>query len=142
MIESAVGAPSITVLRAVLKRLSSIRPQRIAVLTPYVDDLTTSIARSLGEAGFPAIKAAGMGIKANLEIGRVTPAEIVRFAESQLSGINADCLFLSCTNWRAIEAIPVLHTQLGIPIISSNQAAIDIVSEKATPFASRSLCST
>jgi len=135
MIEDEVGATSITVLRAVLKRLNSIRPQRIAVLTPYIEDLTAGIARSLGEAGFSAIKAAGMGIKANLEIGRVTPAEIVQFVESQLSGINPDCLFLSCTNWRAIEAIPALHAQLGISIITSNQAAIDIVSQTVRPSA-------
>jgi len=133
MIEGEVGAPSITVLRAVLKRLSSIRPQRIAVFTPYIDDLTTSIARSLGEAGLPVIKAAGMGIKANLEIGRVAPSEIVRFVESQLSGIDVDCLFLSCTNWHAIDAIEPLQKKLGIPVVSSNQAAIAIIEEHTKP---------
>ena len=105
MIEETTGAKAVTVLRSVLVRLAAIRPHKIAVFTPYIEDLTSSIARSLAEAGFPAIKAAGMGIKANLEIGRVTPEEILRFVESQLAGIDPDCLFLSCTNWRAIETI-------------------------------------
>jgi maleate isomerase len=130
-IEATTGAKAITVLRAVLTRLSSIRPQKIAVLTPYIDDLTISIARSLAEAGYPAIKAAGMGIKANLDIGRVTPEEILRFVESQLSGIDPDCLFLSCTNWRAIETIEALQIKLGIPVISSNQAAIEIIERQS-----------
>ena len=77
------------------------------------------------------MKAAGMGIKANLEIGRVTPEEILRFVESQLSGIDPDCLFLSCTNWRAIETIQHLQKKLGIPIVTSNQAAIEIVEQQA-----------
>jgi maleate isomerase len=111
-------------------RLSSIRPKKIAVLTPYIDDLTRSIASSLSEAGFSIIKAAGMGIRANLEIGRVTPAEILRFADSELSGITPDCLFLSCTNWRAIETIQNLQKELGIPIVTSNQAAIEIVEQQ------------
>jgi maleate isomerase len=105
------------------------------VFTPYIEDLTNSIARSLAEAGFPAIKAAGMDIKANLEIGRVTPEEILRFVESQLSGIGPDCLFLSCTNWRAIETVERLQKKLGIPIVTSNQAAIEIAKQQVkTPL--------
>jgi maleate isomerase len=130
LIEERTGAKAVTVLRAVLMRLSSIRPKKIVVLTPYIDDLTRSIACSLAEAGFSVIKAAGMGIRANLEIGRVTPAEILRFVDSELSGINPDCLFLSCTNWRAIETIQHLQKKLGIPIVTSNQAAIEIVEQQ------------
>jgi maleate isomerase len=131
MIEERTGARAVTVLRAVLMRLSSIQPQKIVVLTPYIDDLTSSISRSLAEAGFPAIKAAGMGIRANLEIGRVTPEEILQFVEAQLTGIDPDCLFLSCTNWRAIETIERLQKKLGIPVVTSNQAAIEIVKQQA-----------
>jgi maleate isomerase len=68
-----------------------------------------------------------MGIRANLDIGRVTPAEIVSFVEDQINGITPDCVFLSCTNWRAIEAIRTLEAKLGVPVISSNQAAINMV---------------
>jgi maleate isomerase len=131
MIEETTGAKAITVLRSVLVRLAAIHPHKIAVFTPYIEDLTGSIARSLAEAGFPVIKAVGMGIKANLEIGRVTPEEILRFVESQLSGIDPDCLFLSCTNWRAIETVECLQKKLGIPIVTSNQAAIEIVEQQA-----------
>jgi maleate isomerase len=123
------GANVITVLDAVLRRLQAIRPAKLAVFTPYVEDLTNSIGRCLNEAGFPVAKTAGMGLVANVEIGRVTPDEIVQFVESQISDTDPDCVFLSCTNWRAIEAIPVLQAQLGIPIISSTQAAIDVISE-------------
>ncbi len=132
LIEKGAGAKVVTVLRAVLTQLRAIRPHNIAVFTPYIQDLTNSIAASLAEAGFPPIKAAGMGIRANLEIGRVTPAEIVAFVESQVAECGADCIFLSCTNWHAIEAIEPLQRKLEIPIISSNQAAIHIVRQAAT----------
>ena len=125
------NAKAITVLRAVLTQLGAIGPRKVAVFTPYIEGLTGSIASSLAEAGFPAIKAAGMGIRSNLDIGRVTPAEIVSFVESQIEGCAADCVFLSCTNWRAIEAIEPLQRRLGIPIVCSNQAAIDMVRQAA-----------
>jgi maleate isomerase len=121
------GAKTVTVLQAVLAGLRSIQSRKIAVFTPYIDDLTAGVARCLAEGGYPAIKAAGMGIRANLDIGRVTPAEIVSFVENQINGIAPDCVFLSCTNWRALEAIQPLEAKLGIPVISSNGAAIEMV---------------
>ena len=127
MIEKGSGAKAVTVLRAVLQQLSGLGPRRLAVFTPYIEDLTNCIASSLAEAGYPPVKAAGMGIRSNLEIGRVTPAEIVNFVESQIQDCAPDCIFLSCTNWRAIEAIDPLRRKLRLPIITSNQAAIDAV---------------
>ena len=52
--------------------------------------------------------------------------------ESQVAGCGADCIVLSCTNWHAIEAIEPLQRKLGIPIISSNQAAIHMVRQAIT----------
>jgi maleate isomerase len=123
-IEKLASARAITVLQAVLSQLGAIAPRKLAVFTPYIPDLTDGVASSLSEAGFPPLIAAGMGIRANLEIGRVTPAEIIDFVESQIEGSAPDCIFLSCTNWRAIEAIEPLHGKLGIPVVSSNQAAL------------------
>lgn len=128
-IAKGANAQALTVLRAVLMDLGRIGPRKVAVFTPYVEDLTNGVAASLAEAGYPAIKAVGMGIRANREIGWVKPAEIVRFVESQIDGCAPDCVFLSCTNWRAVEAIEPLRRKLGIPIVSSNLAAIDAVSQ-------------
>jgi maleate isomerase len=128
MLAKVTGAKAATVLEAVFAKLRSVQPRKLAVFTPYVEDLTASVARSLGEAGFPPIKAAGMGIQANLDIGKVTPAEIVSFVSDQVNGHAPDCIFLSCTNWQAIEATRPLAVKTGVPVISSNQAAIDFVS--------------
>ncbi len=95
------------------------------------------IVRALAEAGHLAMKAAGMGIRANLEIGRVTPAEIVKFVESQICASHPDCIFLSCTNWQAMEAIELLERKLGTPVISSNQAAIDMVRQSGLVISPR-----
>jgi len=111
--------------------LRIIHPQKIAVFTPYLEDLTSSIAKCIAERGYAVVKAVGMGIRENLHIGRVTPAEIISFVESQMEGIAPDCLFLSCTNWRAIEAGELLRQKLGIPIVTSNQAAIETVRQIA-----------
>ena len=126
-IAEETSARGITVLGSVIAQLRSRQPRRLAVFTPYNEDLTRGVAASLAEAGYPPIKALGMGIQSNLDIGRLTPEEIIRFVESQMNGIMADCVFLSCTNLRGVEAIEPLSKKLGIPIMSSNQATIDAV---------------
>jgi maleate isomerase len=122
-IEEATGARTVTVLDAILAELSRLNPRQVAVFTPYIADLTNLVARCVAEAGYRVVQSAGMGIRENLDIGRVTPEEIYSFVESHLTA-DVDCLFLSCTNWRAVEAIELLWRMLGIPIVSSNQAAM------------------
>ena len=130
-IRKGSNAEAVTVLGAVIAQLRGIGARRVAVFTPYLEDLTACIASSLAEAGFPPVKTVGMGILANLEIGKVTPAEIVSFVESHVEGCAPDCIFLSCTNWRAIEAIEPLQRKFKIPVFSSNQAAIHMVRQMA-----------
>lgn len=126
-IEEVTGASAITVIGAVVNRLRSLGARRVAVFTPYSTGITQSVADCIAEAGFEVAKSAGMGIVSNREIGRVLPDEIARFVEREFKGSEADCAFLSCTNWRAVEAREGLRQTLGVPVITSNQACIDEV---------------
>jgi len=128
-IRQGTGARVVTVLSAVIGRIRALHPRKLAVFTPYTGELTGRIAASLAEAGYPPVKAAGMGIVANLEIGRVPTSEIIRFVESQMDGCSPDCIFLSCTNWQSVAAIEPLKARFGVPVLSSNQAAMDAVLE-------------
>jgi maleate isomerase len=41
-----------------------------------------------------------------------------------------DTLFVSCTNFRALEAKPALEAALGISVITSNSAVIDAIEHR------------
>jgi maleate isomerase len=77
-----------------------------------------------------------MGILSNRDIGRVSPDEIVAFVETGIDDAHVDCVFLSCTNWQAIAAIPRLAARLRVPVISSNQAIIEAVRTQLSHFQS------
>ena len=119
--------PGVTVVDSVLRQLRELRARRVAVFTPYVEDLTRSVTDCVIHAGFEVVKAAGMDILVAREIGWVTPDEILAFVQQEFRGVEADCIFLSCTNWRGVEAIPKVRKTLGLPVVSSNQACIDRV---------------
>lgn len=130
-IERQTGSRSLTVVKSVLDQLRLLRPRRVAVFTPYQDALTRSVSQCVTEGGYELVSMAGMGIQDNRDIGRVTPAEITAFVESNMAGIEADCVFLSCTNWRSIDAIEILEERLETPVITSNQATIEAVRKVA-----------
>jgi maleate isomerase len=106
-----------------------VKAGRVAVFTPYAEALTESVAACVRDGGFTVTSARGMGIVENRGIGAVTPEEIVSFVEGAARGDDADCVFLSCTNWQAVAAIPELTRRLGRPVISSNQASIEAVKD-------------
>lgn len=135
-IEQLTGVPALTVVGCVVQQLRMIEPRKVAVFTPYEEELTRTVAQCVVDAGYRLAKTAGMGIRANRDIGRVTPAEIVEFVTAQIGGADADCIFLSCTNWQAVDAIAAVKARFGVPVISSNQATIDAVRDRATAFGS------
>ena len=67
----------------------------------------------------------GLGITENFEISSVEPSRIVAFAKDSLGELDIDLAFVSCTNFRAMESIPALEDALGLPVITSNQAAFE-----------------
>ena len=119
------GAPVVSTNEAVGRAIEQQGRKRIAVLTPYVDELNRAIQAGLERRGLTVVHMAGLGITENFSICNVTPGEIIAFAERELAGLAYDLLFVSCTNFRAVEARPLLMQRLGVPVVTSNQATID-----------------
>ncbi len=80
-----------------------------------------------------------MGTRKKREIGTVMPTEIIQFVESQMTGVKADCLFSSCTNWRAMLTL-ALQARFGISVISSNQATMEAARALGLLTCVRPLC--
>ena len=130
-IEELTGVRALTVVGSVVEQLHAIRPRQVAVFTPYREELTRTVAECVVQAGYQLGTTAGMGILANREIGQVAPDEIVEFVAGRMAGASADCIFLSCTNWQAIDAIAAVKARFGVPVITSNQATIAAVRQAA-----------
>jgi maleate isomerase len=123
------GAPVVSTNQAVGKAIERHGGKRVAVLTPYVDELNRAIRAGLERRGLSVVHIAGLGMTDNFAISNVTPGEILAFAERELDGLAYDLLFVSCTNFRAVEARPLLMQRFGVPVVTSNQATIDATFE-------------
>jgi len=128
------GCPGLGVISSAAQALSLAKSRRVAVITPYNEDLTASVAKALEGEGREIVAAHGMGITVNIELADPTPEEILEFSRSKLAGKSFDTLFVSCTNFRALEAKPTLEKEFGATVITSNSAVLDAIERTlATP---------
>jgi maleate isomerase len=120
------GCPGLGVISAVAEALDRQAARRLAIITPYNEDLTHSVASAVS-AGRDIVCAYGMGIEDNVALADPTPAEIVAFARERLPGKTFDGIFVSCTNFRSYEARAALAEAFSVPVVTSNSAVIDAI---------------
>lgn len=112
------------VISAVSEALDKLSCKRLAVITPYNEDLTQSVAQA-SKGDRELVCAHGMGITNNMALADPTPSDILEFAKDKLADEQFDALFVSCTNFRAVEARESLQQFFGLPVVTSNSAVID-----------------
>jgi maleate isomerase len=119
--------PAMGVISAVTNALARHAFRRLAVITPYNEDLTAAVAAAASAPGREVVAAHGMGITVNVELADPAPEDIVAFARDRLDGARFDGLFVSCTNFRALEAKAQLEQAFGVPVVTSNSAVIEAI---------------
>lgn len=127
-IAEETGAETFSVAASVRRAITARQARRIGVITPYVDSLNDKIRESLEVNGLEVVGIRGLGITENFAIAAVEPDRIVEYAAECFDGRDIDLLFASCTNFRALDAREQIEQALGVPVVTSNQAALEAVS--------------
>ncbi|KUK16637.1 MAG: maleate isomerase [Thermococcaceae archaeon] len=122
-LEKHSGIKTITTSTAVLEALKELGISKVAVATPYIDEVNVKEKQFLEDNGIEVVKIEGLGIVKNTEIGRQEPWVAYNLARRVYTP-QVDGVFISCTNFRTIEIIDALERDLGVPVITSNQASM------------------
>ena len=132
--EAETGVPAITTSGAVLEALRFLKISSLAVATPYVEFINEAEKSWLAAEGFQVKELQG------LELGRDEyerklmgrqPAQIAYALAFQLARSKPDGVFISCTNFAIAPFIETLEADLGIPVVTSNQATLWAALRKA-----------
>ncbi|MEL7239043.1 MAG: Asp/Glu racemase, partial [Planctomycetota bacterium] len=133
-VERAMGAPTVTAAGALVAALDRLSARRIAFASPYVEALNDAAIAFLADQSITTIARADIDATLDNEgQGALTPAEVMELARKACAAAyrQLDALVLSCTDMRSVEAIDDLERELGIPVVSSNQAlmrsALDVL---------------
>lgn len=121
-LRGVLGSRLITAHQATADAIRSHAPSTIAIVTPYVDEETDQVAAAKAAEGYHVVRAAGMRLTDNFDIGQVTVPQLCAFADSHLTGVEFDLLFVACTNLRTAGALRLLEERYGVPVVTSNSA--------------------
>lgn len=121
------GATVVSTNEAVAQTLKESGVTRPAVITAYIPELTEKVVGVLRLRGIDVRQSYGMNIVDPFEIADVTVEQIIRFTQENVDLSGIDGIFISCTNLRGYDAIAALEAWSGLPVISSNQAAVEQV---------------
>jgi len=128
-VETIVGCPCITVVQVAIQEIRQLSARRLLLVTPYVAELNDRLHKTFLDAELPVTNVVGMGLDNDLNIGTVPPREVRRFvvAAARDAIPVPDCIFVSCTTFRAFEVAEDLEQELGIPVITSNRSVFQAI---------------
>lgn len=99
----------------------------IGLVTPYTQEVNAFMVKSMKMFGVNVTVSIGMGISEDRCISKVEPAEILDFIRKNMTKLISDCdaVFISCTNFRALEIREDVEGLLGLKTITSNSSIIN-----------------
>lgn len=125
-LSARTGTACVTTSAAIVAALHALGARRVSVATPYADRLNEHEAQFLADHGFEVLSIAGLGI------GAGGPSEYPRIARTPLDAVAAharaafapgsDALLIACTDFPTLPIVADLEAELGVPVVTSNQA--------------------
>lgn len=112
---------AVTTSGALLEALNHLGLKKIAIATPYNEELTRLLADFLKSAGIEVVKAGYLNSEQDImHIGY----DAVKNMADIVDHPEAEAVFFSCTNLRTFDIITELEQKLGKPVLSANQVTI------------------
>ncbi len=134
-IEELTGRPAITAATAVLEALHAIGARRVAVATPYPDELDAKGAEFLTAHGIEVVNIGGTDLGgarrphnplAASPVSHVglQPPEVAYRLGRKAYVEGAEAVLISGANLPTMDTIATLESDLGVPVVTSGQACI------------------
>lgn len=128
------GVKTITTSTAVIDAMKLLKFKKVAVATPYTDEINEIEKKFIEAHGIAVTRIKGLGYSRPAKayplaskivsgIGLIEPTLTYKLA-MDVDSKEADGIFISCTNLRTIEIIEPLERNAGKPVITSNQASL------------------
>ena len=122
-LQSRTGIPVTTTSTGVVKALSALGIKKIAVATPYPDDVNQAEKVFLEDSGFEVARIKGLEFLEPRLVPQVPPGEMYRLAKEVFSE-DVEGVFISCTGLHVDSIIELLEKDLKRPVITSNQVML------------------
>ncbi len=108
-------------LSALIAACRSLGLSRLAFLSPYVEEVSSTLRAALQAQGIETPVFGSFNEAEEAKVARMAAGSIREAALQLGQAAEAEAVFLSCTNLRTLDVIDDIEAQLGKPVLSSNQ---------------------
>lgn len=116
LIEKNTGIPATTTATALVEAMHEMNISRVALASPYPKWLNERLVSFLAGKGVEVVREKGL----DTECPAFLPPERSKELAREVDCPEADGIFISCTNFRALEGVEELERTLGKPVLTSN----------------------
>lgn len=120
--EARPGVACTTPITAAIAGLKALRAGRIALLTPYVEEVNRMLRRFIEARGIAVPVIGSFNHENDNEVARIAPESIEAAVRELAAYPSVDAVFVSCTSLRVAGLVEALEAELGKPVTSSNHA--------------------
>jgi len=122
-ISAATGVPGSTTTTAVLAACARLGVARLGIASPYVAEVNDQLRSFLSARGLVVSSMRSLDLDSEWAIHSVGREAAYRLARDAHTP-QAEALFIPCTDFEAIDLIEVLERDLGVPVVTANQATM------------------
>lgn len=106
-----------------MRALETLGVRRLVVATSYIDEVTNHLVKYLTDSGFEVAGATGLGFTTIAEMHGVDTPTLVELCErTYAQAPHSDAILLSCGGLFTLDAVPIVETNTGVPLVSSSPA--------------------
>jgi maleate cis-trans isomerase len=124
----ASGIPATTASTAMVKALKEIGAESVATVTPYGEESNKRLVSFLEENGIAVNALSGLGLAPDetedLTVTNSQTATDTYQRVLQINDANVDAVLVTATNLASLETISEMETDVGKPVVSTNQALL------------------
>ncbi len=120
LIKERTGIPATTTSTALVEAMRAMGVSRVAIASPYPKWLNERLITFLDDKGIKTVAEKGLDTECPAFLGPEHSMALAREVDSP----EADGIFISCTNFRALEGVEALEAELGKPVLTSNTTAM------------------
>ena len=118
------GCPAVTTAGALIEAMKALGLERGAFTSPYVKKLADESVDFIEQCGIKVVNQLGFEEElTSIEQNALTPRDAYTMA-LKANHEDAQAVVISCTDYRALEALSAIEKAIGKPVVSSNQALI------------------
>jgi maleate isomerase len=119
-IVNATGVPGVTAATCVIEAFEALNITRVSVASPYEQWLNDKLKSYFMAFEVEVLALKGLGTQ---EHARFTPEQNAKLA-AEVDREDSQAIFISCSNFRTLEFIPMLEKALNKPVLTSNMCSL------------------